>query len=65
MGSGANYEYHTALGIECDLLNDNLEKKLNSKKDAMKAKIERNIDSQSVTSAKTNTDLRIINSSGV
>ena len=59
------YEYHTALGVELELLNDDLEKKLIDTKEGLKLDLEKNIDSLSMTSAKTAIDLQVINSSGV
>ena len=59
------YEYHTALGLELELLNNDLEKNLNDTKEGLKLDLEKNIDSLSMTSAKTAIDLQVINSSGV
>ena len=65
MQSGAPYVYQTGIGIEIDKLNNALEQKLNDTKEKLRFEIEKNNDSQSVTSVKTTIDLQIVNGSGV
>ena len=57
MQSGEPYSYQTGIGIEIDKLNNALENKLNEKTENLRFEIERNLDTQSVTSVKTTIDL--------